>query len=79
MTIGVRDAICSGAEPPECCQPAPLSAAEWEARGWRLWAIRATLPVRCGACGSSRIVDLCRDDFDGRRCEDCGAVFCARS
>jgi hypothetical protein len=72
-------AVCAGTEPPECCQPQPLSAAEWEARGWRLWAIRATLPVRCGQCGSSRIVDLWREDFDGRRCEDCGAVFCARS
>jgi hypothetical protein len=76
--VGFQPTISSGTKPPGGCQP-PMTDAEWEARGWRLWAIRATLPTRCPQCGSSRIVDRWRDDFDGRRCEDCGAVFCARS
>jgi uncharacterized protein (DUF983 family) len=70
--------VCTGAEPPECCQPAPLSAAEWEARGWRLAAIRATLPTRCPQCGSGIIWPLWRDDFDGWMCADCRRVFAER-
>ena len=65
--------------PPECCQSAPLTRAEWDARGRRLEAAyraaRDRQPRCCPNCGSDSVVPVFDPDGILWNCDDCHNVF----
>jgi hypothetical protein len=72
--------VCTGGEPPTCCQP-PLTEAELAARAERIDAlmaeIRARMPRHCPDCGG-KIAPLWRQGAPVWQCDDCRCVMSGR-
>lgn len=77
----LRSEPCVG-DPPACCQPEPLTDAEWRDRTERVEAAilesLANQPTRCGQCGSEDIAPMFDPDLLLWQCTDCGDVFAER-